>query len=210
MVAPSALPAPPKPASATTVAPSEFAYKLTIWDISAERVPRADDDSESDPYVRFVVQDQDGYMPSAVRTTVLKDEANPVWPDTLSLMLPVGWSGNKMKVCVWDHDHHSDHDHLGTATIAIERAEMPVTKTLILKGLPQAERGGYKFPNFRLSFTYTAVAQLNPLQRCLACFSKSALQKAQEEAAAAVLQASASKRKGVRGSKSTSVLLSVP
>ena len=43
-------------------------------------------DSESDPYVRFVILGTDGYLPTAVRTSVLKDTAHPVWPDTLTLV----------------------------------------------------------------------------------------------------------------------------
>jgi len=168
-------------------------HKLTISGISASRVPRADEGSESDPYVRFVILGQDGYLPTAVRTSVLKDEANPSWPDTLSLTLTEGWKGSKMKIVVWDHDHHGEDDSIGEKIVTlIPTGPESVTSTLTLTGSVEAGRGGYKFPDFQLTYTYSAVPDLGLIDRCLSCLKPNNLDTAKDLAALQIQNAAAS------------------
>jgi len=200
------MPAPrglPPPAGASAAAPTADAdvpdsYTLTFSDISAERVPRADMDSETDPYVRFVLLGQDGYLPTACRTSVLVDCADPAWPDTLTLMLPGKWKGSDVKIVLWDQDTMQDDEAVGTATIRLALKQEPVKKSVIMKGQEQGGNGGYTFPPFKLNFTYVVTPNLSPataatraLARCLlsatsclSCIGHSE----REEAAARVLQ----------------------
>lgn len=175
-------------------------YTITFSDISAERVPRADMDSETDPYVRFVLLGQDGYLPTACRTGTLQDAANPVWTDTLTLMLPAGWKGCDAKIVLWDADTTQDDEAVGAATIKLALKEDAVKKSVIMKGQEQGGKGGYTFPPFKLMFTYVVTPDLAPTTaaaralaqclKCLPCFG--ALSEAKrEEAAARVMQGAA-------------------
>lgn len=149
--------------------------QVTFSSISGKNIPHGDQArgaTRSDPYVRFVLLHQDkagGYQPIACRTQSLPNTDTPSWPDTLSLTLPPGTSW-EMRATVWDADTKSDDDALGTATFPISLAASGKPKSLIMKGLEQAGMGGYKFPNFSLSMTYTIQpASANPLLACLRC-----------------------------------------
>ena len=104
---------------------------LTITSISAERVPSGDSSSATDPYVRFILLDQDGYLPSACRTSALIDTTNPVWTDTLTIPVPAAFKFGSLRVCLWDADTASDDDAIGLATMKISASGMPRRHTIL-------------------------------------------------------------------------------
>ena len=110
---------------ATKIPPKEPRY-LVLHSISAQGVPDADAVGGADPYVRFVLLDQDGDDRDISRevacTSFKRKEFNPVWEgERLQFKLALGGARPPaLRVEVWDKDFNKADDPIAKGEVTLD------------------------------------------------------------------------------------------